>query len=503
MTRQVLICGAGPVGLTLAIELTRFGVPVRIIDKSATRTDKSKALVLWSRTLELFEGSGLTQTFLPIGNKVHSAQTISGGKLIASVDLSLVKDTPYPYALMIPQSETERILEDHLATLGVTVERSTEMTAFSESEGKIVASMRSKGAEQTSEVEWLVGCDGAHSVVRHGLGFEFTGTTEPSDWALADLHLTGTVSPDVLRIYWHSEGMLALFPMGSERYRVIANLSALEGGARPDPTLEEIQHLIDRRGPQGVVASRPVWLSNFHINERKVKDYRRGNVMLAGDAAHVHSPAGGQGMNTGMQDAFNLAWKLAMVWDGRAPDTLLETYSTERSAVGDTVLRNATRLTTAVALQNPVAQMLRNTLAHFILGFSKVQEAGARTLTEVDIAYPDSPLTVASASETRSNHPKAGQRVPAGFEGTTQGEIGLAAKFTVTGSARDVQALLADFPALVSASLASVSSEPRLRIIRPDGYVGLLADAGDLDAARRYFNRFELKRSVQSTEICK
>jgi len=218
--------------------------------------------------------------------------------------------------------------------------------------------------------------------------------------------------------------------------------------------------------------------------------------MLAGDAAHIHSPAGGQGMNTGMQDAFNLAWKLAMVWDGRAADTLLESYSTERSEVGDMVLRNATRLTTAVALQNPVAQMLRNTLAHFILGFSKVQEAGARTLTEVDIAYPDSPLTVASGSQTRSNQPKAGQRVPAGFEGMTQGEIGHVAKFTAAGSAKDVQALLAEFPMLVGVPSTSVSSEPGLRIIRPDGYVGLFADAGDLDAARGYLKRFEFKPSV-------
>jgi 2-polyprenyl-6-methoxyphenol hydroxylase-like FAD-dependent oxidoreductase len=495
MTRQVLICGAGPVGLTLAIELTRFGVPVRIIDKSATRTDKSKALVLWSRTLELFEGSGLTQTFVATGNKVHSAQTMSGGKLIASVDLSLVKDTPYPFALMIPQSETERVLEEHLAALGVLVERNTELTAFSDYGGKITVTIHSGGVEQTTEVEWLVGSDGAHSVVRHGLGFEFTGTTEASDWALADLHLTGSVSPDVLKLYWHSEGVLALFPMGSERYRVIANLPPLQGSSRPDPTLEDIQQLIDRRGAQGAVASCPLWLTTFHINERKVREYRRGNVMLAGDAAHIHSPAGGQGMNTGMQDAFNLAWKLAMVWDGRAGDSLLETYSSERSAVGDMVLRNATRLTTAVALQNPVAQMLRNTVAHFILGFSKVQEAGARTLTEVDISYPDSSLTVASASQTRSDQPTAGQRVPAGFEGMTQGQIGHAAKFIVAGAARDVQSLLADFPTLVDVSSTAASSQPRLRIIRPDGYVGLLADAGELDAARRYLKRFEVNPS--------
>ena len=143
MTKQVLICGAGPVGLTLAIELTRFGVPVRIIDKSAMRTDKSKALVLWSRTLELFEGSGLARTFVAAGNKVHSAQTMSGGKLIATVDLSLVNDTNYPFALMIPQSETERILEEHLAALGVTVERNTEIMGFSDSAGSISATIKS------------------------------------------------------------------------------------------------------------------------------------------------------------------------------------------------------------------------------------------------------------------------------------------------------------------------------------------------------------------------
>jgi 2-polyprenyl-6-methoxyphenol hydroxylase-like FAD-dependent oxidoreductase len=490
MTREILICGAGPVGLTLAIELTRFGLPVRIIDRSAARTDKSKALVLWSRTLELFEGSGLTEAFVAAGNKVHSAETFSGGRMIASIDLSLVDDTAYPYALMIPQSETERILEDHLSTLGVIVERDTALIGFSEGGGEISATLQSSGVEHTVQVAWLAGCDGAHSAVRHQLGFEFAGTTETSDWALADLHLAGSVSPDVLKLYWHAEGVLALFPMGAERYRVIANLPSLQGSARPDPTLDEIQQLIDRRGAQGAVANRPLWLTTFHINERKVKDYRRGRVLLAGDAAHVHSPAGGQGMNTGMQDAFNLAWKLAMVSDGRASDRLLDTYSIERSAVGDMVLRNATRMTTAVALQNPVAQMLRNSLAHFILGFSKVQEAGARTLTEIDIAYPDSPLTVASASRMGTDQPAAGCRMPPGFEGMTQRQIGRQAKLTVAGAAEDVQTLIEEFSGLVAPAAGSALPGSLLRIIRPDGYVGLLAEAGDLDAARGYLAQF-------------
>ena len=309
-------------------------------------------------------------------------------------------DTVYPYALMIAQSETERVLEETLASRGVKVERSVSMESFSEkSTGGLEAVLRkADGTSETVQADWLLGCDGAHSTTRHALGFTFEGSTQDSDWYLADIHVKGLEPTDLLHIFWHRDGILAFFPITPGRWRVIADLGPATGSAHhPDPTLEEIQAMVAHRGNPGITLSDPVWLAAFRINERKVKDYGRGRVFLAGDAAHIHSPAGGQGMNTGMQDAFNLAWKLNLVIKGVAKPSLLDSYSTERSAVGEMVLRNAGRMTEAAIARNPVIQGLRNTMVKFALSFPQIGHVMADTLSELNIAYPESPLAVAGA----------------------------------------------------------------------------------------------------------
>ena len=480
MTRSpsVLIAGAGPVGLTLANELARQGVSVRIVDRTAARTDKSKALVLWSRSLELFDDAGYVADFLPAGFAAHGAQISNGREIIASVSLGSI-DSRFPYALMIPQSETERVLEENLAKRNVTVERTVELTGFSEDANGVQATLRkASGESETVRADWLVGCDGAHSTVRHGLGFSFEGSTLESHWALADGHVTGLEPKDRLHIYWHRDGILAFFPIVGDRWRVIADLGPATGDEKhPDPTLDEINALMALRGSPAIVMKDPFWLAAFRINERKVKDYRKGRVFLAGDAAHIHSPAGGQGMNTGMQDAFNLAWKLAMVIGGTAKPTLLDSYSPERSAVGEIVLRNAGRLTEAATLRNPIAQGLRNTIVKFAAGFPALQHRIANQLSEMDIAYPDSPLSASGNYSVEG--PAAGARWPDRLPPGAGG-----ARFTAVGPADAVAALAAMYPKLVVAAPATGEHARALRLIRPDGYVGFAGAADDgVDAA--------------------
>ncbi|MBM3648784.1 MAG: FAD-binding monooxygenase, partial [Alphaproteobacteria bacterium] len=314
---SVLVAGAGPVGLTMANELARYGVSVRIVDTAAQRTDKSKALVLWPRTLELLDQAGFVDGFLAGGVQCHGAQISTGQEVIGRPSFDGI-DSRFPYALMIPQSETERVLEEQLEKRGVKVERTVSLERFVDKGGKVEAQLRkAAGGNETLSADWLIGCDGAHSTVRHGLGVAFEGTTQLSDWYLADGQISGLPSEDRLYIYWHKDGILAFFPMGKGRWRMIADLGPAAGdGRHADPTLEEIQGLISLRGSPNLAIKDPHWLAAFRINERKVKDYRRGRVFLAGDAAHIHSPAGGQGMNTGMQDVFNLAWKLSFVVAG-------------------------------------------------------------------------------------------------------------------------------------------------------------------------------------------
>lgn len=391
---DVLIVGAGPVGLTMAAAVTHHGLRCRIIDKAPAPTDKSKALVVWCRTLEFLDGLGLAETFVRTGLKLSGGGVYANGQRV--VHLNLTSDeSPYGFALMVPQSETERLLAEHLAAKDVTIEREVELVTFAEQPNGVACTLRhGDGRTESIDVPWLVGCDGAHSTVRHVLGMEFTGAAEPNDWMLADAHIEGRLAIDEVSIFWHEKGVLAFFPIARDRFRMIADLGeAGAEAARAELTLAEAQARVDERGPGGLTLSDPVWLSYFRINERKVSDYRRGRAMLAGDAAHIHSPAGGQGMNTGMQDAFNLAWKLALIQRGQGQvEPLLRSYSIERSAVGDTVLRNAGKITALATLRNPVAQWLRNHIAPILGSLPAVQDKIRDDWFELSINYRHSPL---------------------------------------------------------------------------------------------------------------
>jgi len=392
---DVLVAGAGPVGLTMAAELARHGLRCRVIDKSAARTDKSKALVLWPRTLELLDGAAAAAPFLAAGMRARGATIYGNGERLAELTLDGIA-SPYAFALMIPQSETERLLEAHLHGLGVTVERRVELLDFGLDADGVTARLRGPdGVEGAVRGAWLVGCDGAHSTVRHHLGMDFAGAAEPNDWILADVRIEGPLAQDELRIDWHARGILAFFPIAPGRFRVIADGGPAAAGDQPrDPTLAEVQAVVDERGPAGLRVHDPVWLAGFRINERKVAEYRAGRVFLAGDAAHIHSPAGGQGMNTGMQDAFNLGWKLALVQRGRGrAEVLLDSYSSERSAVGDEVLRNAGAMTRVATLRQPTAQHLRNALVPVFAALGFVQAKMRETLSELAIHYRQSPLS--------------------------------------------------------------------------------------------------------------
>ena len=473
MTRPVLIAGAGPVGLTMAGELMRYGIPVRIVDKAPSRTDKSKALAVWPRTLELLDRAGCADAFSKAGLQSGAANIFSGRERIARVRFA---DLPsrFRFLLLIPQSETERLLDEHLASLGMRVERSTELTGIAPSADGVACTLRRPdGSIETVEASWLVGCDGARSFVRQALGLAFEGDTLADNFVLADVHVTGSGVPaNELAIFWHEEGIAVFFPIEHGRYRIIADAGT---APRHDPTLEEIQALVDRRGPGGLVLSDPVWLSGFSINERKVNAFRAGRAFVAGDAAHIHSPAGGQGMNTGMQDAFNLAWKLALVERGAANPALLDSYSVERSAVAEQILADSGRLTRVATLHGAIAQHLRNFVAHRLLGLPFLQHALADKLAEITIGYPGSPLNVGSAEGV--NGPGPGQRIV----DTRPFGTGDAPRFALM--AKDVprvRALVAKYPDLMESSLRTPPDPTGIWLVRPDGYVAAVAHASNV-----------------------
>jgi 2-polyprenyl-6-methoxyphenol hydroxylase-like FAD-dependent oxidoreductase len=485
VSTQVLVVGAGPVGLTMAAELARYGVGVRVVDKAPHRSNTSKALVLWSRTLELLDRAGCGQVFVDAGHKVTGAHIITGGHTVGHFGFDGV-DSPHNYALMLPQSDTERLLETHLGSLGVHIERELELTTLTPAATGVTASLRHAGGQaETVQVEWLVGCDGAHSTVRQALGLHFEGDTLDSSWALADVNLSGgPLSENEITMHWHEDGVLMLIPISPGRFRIVANVAPTADAHPPAPTRDQIQAILDRRAG-GLQVRDTTWLCAFRINERKVANYRAGRVFLAGDAAHVHSPAGGQGMNTGMQDAFNLAWKLALVCRGTCPDRLLDSYSIERGPVGAQVIAGSGRLTAMATLKNPVLRTARNIAGGLLLGLAPVRRALTETLSEVSIGYDDSPLNGPAA---RLHGPRVGERMKP-QPGEMPQAAGDAPRFTLfADDSEPVRGLLRDHAAILGAVPRPPPQASGLWLVRPDGYVACTARAGEEATVARYLD---------------
>jgi 2-polyprenyl-6-methoxyphenol hydroxylase-like FAD-dependent oxidoreductase len=481
----VLVVGAGPVGLTMAMALKRLGVETRIIDEAAMPSDKSKALVLWPRTLELLDVQGCVQRFLDAGMQATGARIVADGKTLVQLSLDTAP-SPYRFALMLPQSDTERLLNEELRRLGLEVERRVSLKSFfDDGHGVSAQLLHADGREESVRTSFLVGCDGAHSTVRHILTSRFDGSALPSDWILADVHLEGDLPPQEITICWTSEGVLVFFPIGQSRFRVIADGGPAMDNA-PTPTLDDVQRMIDTRGPAGLRAHDPIWLSHFRINERKVSDYRKGRVFLAGDAAHIHSPAGGQGMNTGMQDAFNLSWKIALTWRNLASSSLLDSYSPERSAVGDAVLRDAGNMTKIAILRNPILQEIRSFAVGALGHLAPLRQRLVNQLTELDLNYRDSELSRTPHGAAR--HPASGDRAPDMMLATAGGpsrlyELLSAGKFVLVlvGIGKvSIPVSLQSIAVAAQADSAAGYDPQYVYLVRPDAYLMMSARPEDI-----------------------
>lgn len=359
--------GAGPVGLSLAVECLRRGLRIRIVDMSPLPSQHSKALAIWSAAQEVFSAMGVVAEMRRQAFHPAAIQLRAPGKTLIRVPTGSLADTPFPDVLILPQSATERILGDRVEALGGRVERPVEMMKLDQDPGAVHCTLRlPEGAEEVVESDYVVGCDGAHSAVRHALGIRFEGRSLPECFVLCDARLEGDPQPqpDVQITFSHT-GPVAMFPLGDEMWRVVASRGGQPGNA--SPTLEEMQEHIDAAGYSGLKLADPRWLSAFRISERRVERFRQGRVLLAGDSAHIHSPAGGQGMNTGVQDAFNLGWKLECILrHGAGPGQFLESYSAERAPIAQSVISGSSQLTRIATLPCGPLSGIRNLVARGI-----------------------------------------------------------------------------------------------------------------------------------------
>jgi 2-polyprenyl-6-methoxyphenol hydroxylase-like FAD-dependent oxidoreductase len=377
---EVLIVGAGPTGLALAAELTRRGIDPVVIDQQAAGANTSRACVVHARTLEVLEPLGETANLLALGVKVPIFRIRDRDRTLITVDFSEI-DSPYPFTLMCPQDRIERTLLSRLQKSGGDVVRPCRLLRCRQSGPHIEAELEINGTVKAITAKWLVGCDGMRSAVRELSGIEFVGAAYEQRFVLADVHMDWPLSREEVTLFYSPDGLVVVAPLPDDHFRIVATVDE----APELPSSDFIQALLNRRGPAispGRIRD-VVWSSRFHIHHRVAKNLRKGRILLCGDAAHVHSPAGGQGMNTGIQDSISLGEALAMTLKD-SDEVRLDAWANERHRIASGVVRMTDRLTRMATMKSGVAQHLRNVAVALAGHMPPVRAALARKLAELD-----------------------------------------------------------------------------------------------------------------------
>jgi len=432
---QVLIVGAGPTGLLLAAGLARYGIIPRLIDQNSHPSKTSKAIGVFARTLEVFDDFGVAEAAIASGSIIQGFNLYDEGDRIAHISLNN-QDSFIPKAISLPQSETEAILTRLLERLGVTVERSVSLTALEQVADGVTATLtHPDGREEYCRPAWLIGCDGSKSTVRQSAGFKDNSTSIPATFALADVETDLPLSHHEAHALTTPKGVLLYFPLPPQnQWRIIVDLPP-DSNLPEQPDLEFIQQLAGERSPFTPNFTHLLWSSKFRIRQRMVNQCRKGRVLVAGDALSSHSPVGGQGMNTALQDAYNLAWKLALVIRKEASTELLDSYEAERLPISKRLLTATGLMTRALTSHHSGLRWLRRWVISSATGIKPVQQQIVGTLTELNIHYRNSPIVQESSFLESlhtgqlsfknwlafSNGPRAGDRAPDATVETPEG----------------------------------------------------------------------------------
>ncbi len=487
---DVLIVGAGPTGLTLACELKRRGIEIRLIDQLPARTTQSRALGLQARSLEVFEKMGVLDQVLDRGLPVDTVHLYEKGKQIGMTSLSILS-IAYPFVLIIPQADTEEILNDRLQQLGGQVERSLTLVSLRGNQAKIA---HASGEIETVTATWIIGCDGAHSAIRHSLNIPFKGTKFAENFALADVTIPDCpLSRRDIHAFLSSKGILGFIALPKKnQFRLITTFH--DETKTADLKIPFLEKIIRQRSKLSLSIQDLQWASMFTIHRRIVPRMSQGFVFLCGDAAHIHSPAGGQGLNIGIQDAFNLAWKLALVHQGHARPELLETYQEERHPIARNTLWGTTFATFFISTPYRFLRHIFFKGLGYLFKSSFFRKQFAATLAEVRTHYKYSSLSWQSFADIFWKGPKPGQRAPL-LENADEPRFIL----LIFGADDYNPELPSELFSIQHLALDSVmalpyrATKPCLYLIRPDGYLAFRTQSLPKDLKKIFKSNLLLK----------
>jgi 2-polyprenyl-6-methoxyphenol hydroxylase-like FAD-dependent oxidoreductase len=507
---DVAIVGAGPTGLSLAVQLMRYGIDFAIFDSKESVTELSKALVVHARTLEIYDQVGLAQKAVQGGETVWKVAWMHGGKISAHLDFSNFGGqlSPFPFFLAFEQSKNEHLLYEYLQHNGKEVRWQTELESLTQDADGVRASLKAANGEtQIIEAKYLVSCDGASSPTRHLLGLSFEGSTYPRLFYVADVEMEFQADEATVYPAFGHDAFVLMFPMqGEKHWRLIGNLPEYDDRADREVTYDEVENKVKQLVQRPLDITNVRWFSTYKVHTRRAEKFSSGRCFLAGDAAHIHTPAGGQGMNTGIQDAYNLAWKLAFVLKGYAGASILETYNEERLANAKRLLQTTDQFFEIAAGNQWYLQFFRDnifpSLASFVTQFSAAKELLFPMVSQIGLNYRDSSL-----SQHRDNlnfEVKAGDRMPYFLvDGANVYDKLRAPKFhflVFSNGERDYKSLKLElekeygdaidfnviplYPRVVE---IFGTNRPFEVLLRPDNYIGFISTDLSLDGLKAYF----------------
>jgi 2-polyprenyl-6-methoxyphenol hydroxylase-like FAD-dependent oxidoreductase len=478
---DVLIVGAGPVGLFLANECARRNLRWRLIEERSTQSEHSKALAIFPRTLEIFDMAGVVTPFLERANRVTKVAVMTRDRTLARMKFE-PHESPYSFVAMVPQDVTEKLLLEELRRKGGDVEYETKLISAKQDEDGVDATIEHRGESSQVRAAVVVGCDGAHSTVRHQLNLPFEGEEYRDSFILADVDTNTSLSAEELQLCPSEYGPVAIFPMSATRRRIVATVEKVEDDA---PSLDLVRKILAQRAPSAMEAVGLRWSSYFRIHHRQVARLREGRMFIAGDAAHIHSPFGGQGMNTGLHDIWNLVWKLDLFLKGHGKQELLDSYSSERLPVIKSVIETTHLLTKVMGTPHKFAQGLRDTIIPMVSRLAPFQHAFVERLSELGIAYGGSPIVEGPGKRYFDDSIRGGEGIGSRF-------LLFLARDANTSVKESGKQLAASFPDVVELRFSGNSG---LQLVRPDGYIAYSSQKSDTTAVYAIGKIVELQTS--------